>query len=270
LQRIFNEATYEPPFEGNALQQQVQRQMLQKLGRDYLLEEIGSVIEARQIASLEVYQRAARAGRRIRLNTIHRQIIWRIYERFRTLVEASGKETWQTRRTRAAALVQQSNDYQAFDAVFIDEAQDLDPGALRFLVQLCKSPQHLFVTADANQSIYGSGFNWSDVHERLNFKGRTGRLLTNYRSTREIGEAAHSYLDIESLLDTEKVESLYVHEGPLPMLCSANSDEQESLLLEQFFRLACQRLHHPLGSCALLCPGADWQEACSTLTATGH
>jgi superfamily I DNA/RNA helicase len=252
---LFEKAISELSFEGNALQQQIQRQILQKLGNTYLLEEICSVIEARQITNLEAYQQTARAGRKFRLNTIHRRIIWHLYERFRDLVKASGKETWQMRHSRAAELVSECDDYHAFDAVFIDEAQDLDPSALRFLVQLCKSPQHLFVTADANQSIYSTGFNWSDVHKSLNFKGRTGILHTNYRSTKEIGEACHSYLSAEHLLDSEKLESLYVHEGPLPVLYMAPSDEQESLILEQLFRLACRHLHHPLGSCALLCPG---------------
>ena len=44
---------------------------------------------------------------------------------------------------------------------------------LRLLIKLCKDPSRLFITADANQSIYGSGFNWSDVHESLKFQGRT-------------------------------------------------------------------------------------------------
>ena len=85
-----------------------------------------------------------------------------------------------------------------YDAVVIDEAQDLDPSALRLLVRLCDKPNRIFITADANQSIYGSGFNWSDVHEHLRLQGRTSILRVNYRSTREIGEAAQSYLSAEA------------------------------------------------------------------------
>lgn len=252
--QLFQTATSEPTFEGNALQQQMQRQMLQKLGHEYLLQEISNVIEARQLHSLLQYQDAARPGRHIRLNAAQRKVIWSIYERFHSFVIASGKETWQMRRTRADQLVERSSEYQAYDAVVIDEAQDLDPSALSFLVKLCKSPNQIFVTADANQSIYGSGFNWSDVHACLNFKGRTGILRTNYRSTREIGEAAYSYLSTESLLDSERLEHLYMHNGPIPAVCTISSDEQEATLLSQFFRLACRDLRHPLGSCSLFCP----------------
>ena len=95
----------------------------------------------------------------------------------------------------------------------MDEAQDLDPPLLRLLLQLCKSPSRFFITAHANQSIYGSGFNWSDVHEALKFSGRTSVLRANYRSTREIGEAAQSYLST-GILDDEPIEYKYMQNGP--------------------------------------------------------
>jgi superfamily I DNA/RNA helicase len=254
LQQFFSEAAREPRFEDNPLQKQMQQRMLEKLGEEYLLQEFCDVIEARELYNLQAYLDAPRYGRRIRLSILHRKVIWSIYERFRSLVMSSGKESWQMRRTRAATLVEHSKEYQSYDAVIIDEAQDLDPSALRFLIKLCKSPNHIFVTADANQSIYGSGFNWSDVHECLNFKGRTGILQTNYRSTREIGEAAYSYLNNESLLDNEIINHLYVHEGPVPTVCTMGNVEDEIMLLVQFFRMATRSLHHPLGSCTLLCP----------------
>jgi superfamily I DNA/RNA helicase len=81
-----------------------------------------------------------------------------------------------------------------YDAVIIDEAQDLQPAALRALVSLCKTPSGLFLTADANQSIYGGSFRWQDVHASLKFQGHTGVLRANHRSTREIGEGAEAYL----------------------------------------------------------------------------
>jgi superfamily I DNA/RNA helicase len=66
-----------------------------------------------------------------------------------------------------------------YDAVVVDEAQDLDPNTLRLLTQLCRHPNRLFITADANQSIYGSSFRWNDIHQDLKFVGRTGILKVN-------------------------------------------------------------------------------------------
>ena len=119
---------------------------------------------------------------------------------------------------------------------------------MRLLLALCKSPSRFFITADANQSIYGSGFNWSDVHEALKFSGRTSVLRANYRSTREIGEAAQSYLST-GILDDELVEYKYMHNGPLPVMRAVSSREEETQLLLRFLqgldelsRRATQRL----------------------------
>ncbi|HEV2660906.1 MAG TPA: UvrD-helicase domain-containing protein, partial [Ktedonobacteraceae bacterium] len=109
--------TSSPPLHGNALQQKAQRQMLARMGDSYLLQELKSVIIARQIQSMEEYLATPRAGRRVRLNATQRQLVWRIYEQWKQRVQASGKETWQQRRARAAALVTQSDLYHHYDAV---------------------------------------------------------------------------------------------------------------------------------------------------------
>ena len=49
------------------------------------------------------------------------------------------------------------------------------------LVGLCRAPDRLFVTADANQSIYGSGFRWTDVHA----EGDQPNTLTELRVVRQ-------------------------------------------------------------------------------------
>ncbi|GAC1366472.1 MAG: 3'-5' exonuclease [Ktedonobacteraceae bacterium] len=244
------------PLTGNALQQQAQRQTLVRMGDGYLLQELNSVIVARQIGSLEEYLATPRSGRKVRLNATQRQLLWRIYEGWRDLLLASGKESWQQRRARAETLVEQSELYQHYDAVIIDEAQDLDPSLLRLLVKLCKAPERLFITADANQSIYGSGFNWSDVHQSLKFQGRTSILRANYRSTYEIGEAAQFYLADGSLENerAEEGERRYINNGPLPDVRAVLQSDHEAQLIASFFRKACRDLRLTIGSCAVLCP----------------
>jgi superfamily I DNA/RNA helicase len=135
----------------------------------------------------------------------------------------------------------------------IDEAQDLDPSILRLLIGLCKTPNRLFITADANQSIYGSGFNWSDVHESLKFQESTSVLRANYRSTRQIGEAAQSYL-AAGALEVEATERIYVNNGSRPLLRSVHSDVEEMNLLASFLRGASRELKLQTGASAILCP----------------
>ncbi len=251
--KLFREAVAQAQFEGNALQQELQRRVLEQMGYEYLLEEIGKIIVARQIASLEEYLVAVRSGRKVRLIATQRKTIWHIYEKFLSLLQKSGVETWEQMRARAEAVVSKDCEFQIYDAVVVDEAQDLDPSVLRLLIKLCKSPDHLFITADANQSIYGSMFAWTDVHDCLKFRGRTSVLRANYRSTQEIGEAAQSYL-ATGLLDSEWVERIYVNNGDFPVVRSVQNNYDELELLAHFLPIAARECRQGLGSCAIFCP----------------
>lgn len=98
------------------------------------------------------------------------------------------------------------------------------------------------------------------MHERLKFQGRTSILRTNYRSTREIGDAAQAYLIYHSykeLLDDEGREYHYVNEGPVPDVRAITDRLQEARLLATFFKQAITHLRLTLGSCALLCPSEN-------------
>ncbi|MCU0549315.1 MAG: UvrD-helicase domain-containing protein [Leptolyngbya sp. Prado105] len=240
-------------LEGNVLQQQAQRLILQRLQPEYLLEELIEVIDARGIDCLEDYQATPRTGRNIPLNKIQRQAVWNLRQQFNRLLNMKGMETWAQVRLRALKLLQNSEMLPMYDAVVIDEAQDLSPTVLRFLIQLCGAPNRIFITADANQSIYGSSFRWSDVHESLKFVGRTGILKINHRTTQEIGEAAYSYLK-DGTLDPEGEERLYVHTGPSPAVRAIVDRASEGNLLAQFCRTAAHEFRLGLGACAILVP----------------
>jgi len=269
LHHVTRQAIAETVFPGNALQQAAQRQTIQRMGLDYLLQELNTVIVARQISDLDTYLATSRAGRQMRLSATQRRSVWLVYEHWHKLLLAKNKETWQQRRARAAVLVEQSSFYHFYDAVVIDEAQDLDPSALRMLINCCKESKRLFITADANQSIYGSGFTWQDVHQNLKFQGRTSILRANYRSTSEIGEAAAAYL-ASGTLEPEVVERQYINSGPLPDARSVGSYQHEIQLLASFFQKASRNLRLTLGSCALLCPNkAIGQAIAQDLTRAG-
>ncbi len=252
LNYLLRQAINVAQFEGNALQKRAQRQAVERRTLDYLLQEMNQVIVARQLSSLEAYLAAPRPGRRVRLNALQRTGVWRVYEALQRTLQQRGKETWQQARARAEAYVAEGRVLPRYDAVVIDEAQDLDPSALRLLVRLCRHAHRIFITADANQSIYGSGFNWSDVHEQLKFQGRTSILRVNYRSTREIGEAAQSYL-AAGQLDGEQVERTYVNNGPLPVVRKMQSGGEEVQLLARFLPAAAHEFRLNIGSCAVLC-----------------
>ncbi|MBA2712201.1 MAG: UvrD-helicase domain-containing protein, partial [Rubrobacteraceae bacterium] len=136
-------------FDGIGLQKRAQRRTIEQLSQDYLLEEINTVIEAREIGSLDEYLLAPRAGRRVGLNQTQRTAVWRVYESFCRVLDRRKLVTWQQVRCRALEIVRSGGWEERFDGVIVDEAQDLDPTVLRLLVALCRTPNRLFVAADA-------------------------------------------------------------------------------------------------------------------------
>ncbi len=253
VNELLKQAIAETQFDGTPEQQHTQHLAIARMSLDYLAQEINQVIVARQIATLKDYLAAARAGRRVRLGGMQRRAVWSVTVTFRQLLRQQGEITWSQARALAERSVAQSAFVGNYDAVIIDETQDLDPSALRLLVQLCKHPNRLFLTADANQAIYGSGFNWAEVHTDLRFQGRTALLQTNYRSTQEIGEAAQSYL-AGGALDTEPVERKYVNNGPQPALRRVPNSGEQIRLLVNFFQQTRSHFHLSLGVCAVFCP----------------
>jgi superfamily I DNA/RNA helicase/mRNA-degrading endonuclease RelE of RelBE toxin-antitoxin system len=240
-------------LEGNVLQQQAQRLVLQRLQPGYLLEELTDVIDARGIETLADYQETTRAGRNISLNKSQRQAIWTLRLHFKQLLEDQGMATWAQMRLYALDRLHTMPDPPVYDAVVVDEAQDLSPVVLRFLIGLCRESNRLFITADANQSIYGNSFRWSEVHHSLKFVGRTGILRMNHRTTQEVGEAAQSYLQ-DGILDEDNIERLYIHTGPLPVVRAVADRPSEGSLLAQFCRTAAREFRLGIGACAILTP----------------
>jgi len=252
LTNLVRQAMQQAAFEGNALQQQAQKQAIERMSAEYLQQEITQVIMARQLYNLEKYLAEPRSGRKVRFTPLHRQAVWKVYETLVKLLQQRGEETWEQARATAESFLAGGMVTFKYDAVVIDEAQDLDPSALRLLLHLCDQPHRVFLTADANQSIYSSGFNWSDVHARLKFQGRTNILRVNYRSTREIGEAAQSYL-ASGVLDSEKIEREYVHNGPTPAVRVIRSGGDEVQLLARYLPAAARDSRFGTSACAVLC-----------------
>jgi mRNA-degrading endonuclease RelE of RelBE toxin-antitoxin system len=243
---------------GTSLQRAAFLRTLERLSDEYLLEELIGVIEARGIATVEAYLEAPRPGRRVPLNAAQRQAVWALRAPFLDALKRSGLTTWTALRAAASHRV----DKPRYDAVLVDEAQDLDPSTLRMLVGLASAPNRVFLTADANQSIYGGSFRWQDVHASLKFSGRTARLTANHRSTREIGVAASSFLQAhaaasEAAILDGSLDDQYLHTGPVPAVRAVASPAEELDVLSRFLRAAARELRVALHAAAVLCPTAD-------------
>lgn len=214
------------------------------------------MIIGREYATRDAYLTADRAGRGVRLHRNQREAIWRLYEIWEDASRQRQHLTFPQLRRRAAELARDASFRDRYDGVVIDEAQDLQPTTLRMLVALCENRDRLFLTADPNQSTYGSGFRWGSVHEDLQFRGRTGVLRTNYRSTKRIMAGAASFLQ-GAELEVPEDPPYYPRNGPTPQVHIFTGSEEQVPLLAAFIRDATRFLRVGRSGCAVLTPSED-------------
>lgn len=239
----------------NVFDQQVRRQSLERLGADYLLQEFLSVIESWGLASIEEYLAIERRGRRTPLRPNVREAIWAVYLRWRELMRE--RDLVLNEQIRRGALeVARGLEQKPYQALVIDEAQDLSPVALRFLLALVESPEHIYLTADASQSLYQRGFSWKQIHEDLNAAGRTLLLKRNYRNTAQIVAACATILAGTEAGDLESIaQEPSAHQGEPPIIRLVTDAADEAQAIHDFFTQAARRYRLPIHGGAVLCLG---------------
>ena len=225
-----------------------------RLSDEYLIDEMQWVIEGQGIETLEEYLAVQRVGRSHALNPAMRRAVWSIFEHVRGYFQANHLLSWNMLRRRAVDYVRRGDWEERYDYVIVDEAQDLTPMGLNLCVHLCANPTGLFLTADASQSIYNKGFSWRRVHDELRVTGRTRILRRNYRTTRQIAEAAHMFLQSAKVGDSEVFDQRYVHAGPLPRVFGADSEMDGFEWLYQELHRAMREIRQNWGSVVILVP----------------
>ncbi|MEO2104477.1 MAG: UvrD-helicase domain-containing protein [Actinomycetota bacterium] len=128
-----NQSIQKARIEGGSTDVERGRSTLKRLGAEYLLEEYEDVILGRGLASKEAYLAADRPGRRVPLQRSQREAVWAGYEAYIHALEVAGLTSWAQRRNVALFKVTLGQGPR-YDAVVVDEAQDLDPVTIRMLV----------------------------------------------------------------------------------------------------------------------------------------
>ena len=226
--------------------------VLQELRDDYLLNEFKWVIEGQNCREMSDYLSADRTGRGIPFPRNKRSAIWRLYEIYKQYLLDQGLYTFGQIILLALDQVKTGQFKRRWDYVFIDEAQDLPPASLALAVELCRDPSGVFLTADANQSLYNRGFRWRNVHSALNVAGRSRILRRNYRSTKQIAAAAADIVAADPEMDEEAFKQDYVHTGLPPLIYAASgSNDQWRWIAQQIYESARQ-LRLPVNAAAVL------------------
>jgi len=199
----------------------------------FLWSEWSQVVDAWQLGSWEAYRDVTRLGRKTRLAERHRAVLWSIYEKVRTELEARGKLTVPAMFERLTARVGRAaaQGRPAFDFAVIDEAQDVSVAELRFLAALGGDrPNALFFAGDLGQRIFRAPFSWCALG--VDVRGRSQTLRINYRTSHQIRRAADRLLPAE-LADVDGVAeerrgTVSAFNGPEPEVWVLPTVEQET------------------------------------------
>ncbi len=158
----------------------------------FLFGEWTDVVDAWQLGSWEAYRDVSRLGRKTRIGGKQREVLWDVFARVRAGLAERGLVT-------AADMFGRLTDELAagaprpFDAVVVDEAQDLGIPEARFLAALAGDrPDGLFFAGDIGQRIFQQAFSWKSVG--LDVRGRSATLRVNYRTSHQIRQQADRLL----------------------------------------------------------------------------
>lgn len=201
---------------------------------EYVLSEIAEVIYGRAIQDEETYadpRQTDRSGRVIPISPEERRYIWQVHRALEKQAADRGEMLWEALPAHLLrALPERSGDWPLYDAVVVDEAQDLLPAVFRLLIRVQGGRDHGFVVlGDAAQNVYRASFRWADTGLRVT-GGHVTVLRRCYRTTRQIIEAAAPLLNgvrarlAEDLVEPEAAD----REGPVPDVVLVDSEEQEA------------------------------------------
>ncbi len=202
----------------------------------FLVTEWNAVVEPQGITTWEEYRDAVRTGRGKPLTIKQRKECWKVFARIWEDLMAAHAYPWSAICRIAREAVESGTVESPFDAVIVDEVQDLQPQELRFLKALsAKNPGDFMLLGDAGQRIYPGGFSLKKLG--IDVRGRSHILRINYRTTEQIRRFADGLLattsnDFDDGAEDRRSQSLL--NGPKPIIKEfPNEAEQARFVLDQ-------------------------------------
>ena len=198
--------------------------------KNFVQAEWNNVVRMQGIDSWDEYRGARRTGRGKGLPVKERKVLWMVFGGVLKSLEARSLLDWTGLCRRAEELLTNGRAVSPYDAVVVDEVQDLKPAELRFLKALCaEKPGNLMLCGDAGQRIYPGGFSLSALG--IEVRGRSTVLRINYRTTEQIRRLADLMLgEVADDMDggeEHRKGTRSLLRGPTPTLTGCNSNEEE-------------------------------------------
>ena len=204
----------------------------------FLLSEWENVVDAWQLDSWEAYRDVRRLGRKTRLPSERRLVLWSIFERVREELATRGLAT---KADMFGSLAEKLRDRPnpPFDFVIVDEAQDIGVSQLRFLAALGgQRPNGLFFAGDLGQRIFQTPFSWKAMG--VDVRGRSQILKLNYRTSHQIRAKADRLLGPEVADVDGNVEdrrgTVSAFNGPDPAMSLFETQQEEADAVGQWLQ----------------------------------
>ena len=203
-----------------------------ELASRFVFSEWRQIVDAWNLTDLASYATVPRIGRRNRLGSRQRETLWPVFEAARRTLAARGFLT-PSQLFAAVEVEFKGRADKPFTHVIVDEAQDLGVAELRMMGALATGPNALFFAGDLGQRIFQLPFSWLTLG--VDVRGRSSSLRINYRTSRQIREAADRLLpqkvrDVDGIED-DRTGAQSVFEGPSPAIveCADEADETEKV-----------------------------------------
>lgn len=201
-----------------------------KFSLAFLIAEWEQVVDAWQLETWEAYRDVARLGRKIRLPTERREVLWSIFEHVRDTLRDRNLITESAMFGRVTdSLATGTNP--PFDFAVVDESQDVGVSQMRFLAALCGgSLNGLFFAGDLGQRIFQQPFSWKSLG--VDIRGRSRTLRVNYRTSHQIRMQADRLLgptvsDVDGNTE-DRSDTVSVFNGPPPVIQLHNDEGEET------------------------------------------
>src|SRR5712691_7455726 len=167
------------------------------LDAEAVLVEWRDVIQAQAISSWEAYRSTSRTGRGRPLTVKDRKVIWEIIEQLQHLMLKRRETDFSGLCRQALGLLVTGRMRSPFDAVIVDEMQDLGASELRLLAAIAgKGADRLMLVGDGGQRIYATKYSLKSLG--IDVRGRSHVLRLNYRTTEQIRRFADRILGDEA------------------------------------------------------------------------
>lgn len=207
----------------------------------FVVSEWRQIVDAWCLPDLESYATVPRIGRRNRLGSKQREALWPVFDKAREMLAGRGLLTPAQLFASVEASFREASA-KPFTHVVVDEAQDLAVAELRMMGAISSGTNSLFFAGDIGQRIFQLPFSWLKLG--VDVRGRASSLRINYRTSRQIREAADQLLpqkvrDVDGIED-DRSGAQSVFEGPAPVVVQFADKADEAAEVGKVIRAAIE------------------------------